>query len=121
MILIVDDTPANIDIIMAILGDDYDIAVALCGEDALEIIEEDRPDLILLDIIMPGIDGFEVCKRIKNNKETCSIPIIFLSGNSSESDINRANELGAQGFLSKPIDPEELKNIVGRYHENVRR
>ena len=117
MILIVDDAPANIDIIMSILGDDYDMAVALNGEDALEIIAEDKPDLILLDIIMPGIDGFEVCKIIKSNEFTSTIPVIFLSGNSSDKDIKKGKELGAQGFLSKPIDPEKLKEIVEQYHE----
>ncbi len=115
MILIVDDAPANIDILMSILGEDYDMAVALNGEDALEIIDEDKPDLILLDIIMPGIDGFEVCKRVKENDTSSNIPVIFLSGNSSDADIEKGNKLGAQGFLSKPIDLEKLKEIVRQY------
>lgn len=108
MILVVDDTPANIDIILSIIGDTYDIAVALSGEDALEIVNDEKPDLILLDIIMPGIDGYEVCEKIKSNEALADIPIVFLSGNSSDDDLKKAFSLGAAGFVSKPINPEEL-------------
>lgn len=112
MILIVDDTPANIDIIIAIIGEKYDIAVALDGEDALEIVNDEKPDLVLLDIVMPGIDGYEVCRRIKEDNNTKDIPIIFLSGNTSEEEQKKGFELGAVGFLGKPIDPDKLLSEI---------
>jgi len=115
MILVVDDTPANIDIVLAIIGEMDDIAVALDGEEALVIIEEDKPDVVLLDIVMPGIDGFEVCKRVKENPATASTPIIFLSGNGSDEEKERGNKLGAVGFLTKPIDPDALTAAVKKY------
>lgn len=115
MILVVDDTPANIDIVMAILGELDELAVALDGEEALEILEEEKPSVVLLDIVMPGIDGFEVCKRIKDNPDTASIPVVFLSGNGSEEERKKADELGAAGFLTKPIDPDALKSAIQSY------
>ncbi len=112
MILIVDDTPSNIDIVMEIIGEIDDVAVALDGEEALEIIKEDIPDIVLLDIVMPGIDGFEVCRRIKGNPDTEKIAVIFLSGDGAEEEKSKAGEIGASGFLEKPIDPEKLLAAV---------
>ena len=112
MILVVDDTAANIDIVLEIIGELDDIAVALNGEEALEIIAEDKPDLILLDIVMPGIDGFEVCRRIKADSATEAIPVVFLSGNDSSEEKSKAEKLGASGFLAKPINPEKLLETV---------
>lgn len=115
MILVVDDTPANIDIALAIIGDMDEVAVALDGEDALTIIEEDKPDVVLLDIVMPGIDGFEVCQRVKENPLTAATPIIFLSGNGSDEEKKRASDCGAVGFLTKPIDPDQLISAIKKY------
>lgn len=112
MILVVDDTPANIDIVMSIIGDMDEVAVALDGEEALEIVDEEKPDLILLDIVMPGLDGFQVCEKIKGKDATSSIPVVFLSGNGSAEERAKADELGASGFLTKPIDPDELRKAV---------
>ena len=112
MILVVDDAPANIDILLAALDGIDEIAVALDGEEALEIIKEEKPDLVLLDIVMPGIDGFEVCKRVKNNPDTSAIPVIFLSGNDSDEEKSKGMELGAVDYLTKPIDPDLLISKV---------
>ena len=79
VILAVDDTETNIDILVELLGDKYEVMVALDGESALEITEEEKIDLILLDIMMPEMDGFEVCNRLKSNEKTKNIPIIFLT------------------------------------------
>jgi CheY-like chemotaxis protein len=76
-ILIVDDTPSNIDILVGYLGENYELLIALDGFQALSILENDIPDLILLDIRMPGMDGFEVCKEIKNNSSISQMPVIF--------------------------------------------
>jgi len=83
-ILIVDDTETNIDILIAALGDDYDISVAMDGQSALEHISDNPPDLILLDIVMPGMDGYEVCRRLKADPKTRDIPIIFVTAKSNE-------------------------------------
>ena len=115
MILVVDDAPANIHIIMSIIGEMDEISVALDGEEALTIIKEEKPDLVLLDIVMPGIDGFEVCRRVKSDPTTIDIPIIFLSGNSSDEEKAKGLEMGAVDFLIKPIDNEKLKSIVKPY------
>ena len=79
-VLIVDDTPENIQVLMGTLKDQYAIVAAINGEKALKMAAADpRPDIILLDIMMPGMDGFEVCSRLKADAETCDIPVIFLS------------------------------------------
>lgn len=115
MILVVDDTPANIDIVLAIIGDMDEVAVALDGEEALEIVGDETPSVILLDIVMPGMDGFEVCSKLKENDGTSSIPVVFLSGNGSDEEKTKAGEMGAAGFLTKPIDPDALRKTIQSY------
>ena len=112
MILVVDDTPANIDILLELLSSLDDISVALDGEDALEIMEEEKPLLVLLDIVMPGMDGYEVCSRIKGNENLRDVPVIFLSGNDSPEEKARGLSLGAVDFLTKPVDPEVVMSVV---------
>ena len=77
-VMVVDDTETNIDILLETLGDEYKVVVAMDGESALEDISRRLPDIILLDIMMPGMDGYEVCRRLKENEDTRTIPIIFL-------------------------------------------
>ncbi|MBF9014676.1 MULTISPECIES: PleD family two-component system response regulator [unclassified Oceanispirochaeta] len=115
MILVVDDTPANIDIIIEILGDIDEVAVALDGEDALDILSEESPDLVLLDIMMPGIDGYEVCRRMKENPDWKNIPVIFLSGNDQAAEKEKGMALGAVDYLIKPIDPALVIEKVKTY------
>jgi diguanylate cyclase (GGDEF)-like protein len=107
-VLIVDDTKTNIDILLNLLGEKYDIVVALDGESALETVEESSVDLILLDIMMPNIDGFEVCRRLKSNENTSDIPVIFLTARDDEESIERAYEIGAIDYITKPFKPIEL-------------
>lgn len=107
-ILIVDDTPTNIDILVEYLSETYDLLVALDGLQALEILETEVPDLILLDIMMPNLDGYETCLKIKENMDLEKIPIIFLTANSDENSIKRAYEVGGVDFISKPIILVEL-------------
>ncbi|MBF0438237.1 MAG: hybrid sensor histidine kinase/response regulator [Magnetococcales bacterium] len=105
-ILIVDDEKINIDILVELLGDDYKIVVAKNGEQALKRANTTpRPDLILLDIMMPDIDGFEVCSRLKSDEATSAIPIIFITGKDSTQDETRGLELGAVDFIRKPFNP----------------
>ncbi len=104
-ILIVDDTPENIDLLGEILSC-YKRSIALNGEKALKLASGSlKPDLILLDVMMPGMDGFEVCKRLKNNPETKDIPVIFITAKSEVEDETKGLELGAVDFIPKPISP----------------
>ena len=111
-ILIVDDTEENLDILVEALSDDYGISVAMDGETALEILEMEMPDIILLDIIMPGMDGYDVCKKIKENKETADIPIIFLTAITEIESKSRGFELGAVDYITKPFEILEVKARV---------
>jgi adenylate cyclase len=105
-ILIVDDTPDNIDILGNLLNPDYDIKVALSGEKALKIAgSEYPPDIILLDIIMPEMNGYEVCRQLKADPKTQDIPVIFVTAKSDESDETKGLEIGAVDYITKPFSP----------------
>ena len=107
-ILVVDDTKINIKILVELLGNQYDIIVALDGKSAIEIVNIELPDLILLDIMMPNMDGYEVCKQLKQNPQTQAIPVIFLTAKTDEDSIEKAYEVGGSDYVSKPFKPKEL-------------
>ncbi|MFA6191265.1 MAG: diguanylate cyclase [Sulfurimonas sp.] len=107
-ILVVDDTETNIDILLDLLGNDYDLIVALNGESALEIVQEEPLDLILLDIMMPQMDGYEVCEILKANDKTKDIPVIFITAKTDEDSIEKAYEVGGIDYITKPFKPREL-------------
>jgi adenylate cyclase len=108
-ILVVDDTAANIQAVTSILREHgYQISVATNGRQALSVLERVRPDLILLDVLMPEMDGFEACRRIKNNPAYQHIPIIFLTAKTDATDIVRGFELGAVDYVPKPFNAYEL-------------
>ncbi len=108
-ILLVDDTPANLDVLRKILEEEgLTISVALNGEMALKIAPNLIPDLILLDIMMPGIDGFETCEQLKNDPVTKDIPVIFLSAKSDTSDVLQGFSVGGLDYITKPINSEEV-------------
>lgn len=112
-ILIVDDIPENIKLLMAMLKDDYLIIPARNGKAALkEAISDTPPDLILLDIMMPKMDGYELCKKLKFNEKTKDIPIIFITAMNDELEEAKGLELGAVDYISKPIKPSVLKARV---------
>ncbi len=111
-ILVVDDVEANIDILVETLGDDYDITVAMDGPTALEAIEESLPDLILLDIMMPGMDGYEVCRRLKADEKAKNIPVIFITAKSEVEDETKGFECGAVDYITKPVSPPIVKARV---------
>src|SRR6056297_3384049 len=108
-ILIVDDIKANINLLSLKLKADYDISAAYDGESALKQAAEDLPDLILLDIKMPGIDGYEVCRRLKADKNTENIPIIFVTSKDDEVDETKGLELGAVDYIRKPFSISVVK------------
>ena len=104
-ILIVDDIPSNIKTLNSLLKLNYDINVATSGEEALSVVTSNPPDLILLDIVMPGMDGYELCRQLKDEKKTKKIPIIFVSAKGEVSDEQKGFELGAVDYITKPISP----------------
>jgi putative two-component system response regulator len=111
-ILAVDDTLANIDVVKGVLAQYYLVQAALNGKMALKIIEKQKPDLILLDIMMPDMDGYEVCEILKSQAETKDIPIVFLTAKSQEDDETKGLALGAVDYITKPISPPILKERV---------
>ncbi len=116
-ILIVDDTSENIDVLVDVLSD-YKRSVANNGKKALAIATSDKPpDLILLDIMMPGIDGYEVCKRLKSFEKTKEIPVIFLTAMTSEESETKGLELGAVDYITKPISPPIVRERVKNHLE----
>ena len=108
-ILVVDDTPANIQTVAAILkGQGYQLSVATNGKQALDVLEKIRPDLILLDVMMPELDGFETCQRIKSTEAWRDIPIIFLTAKTETTDLVKGFEMGAVDYVGKPFNAHEL-------------
>src|SRR6516164_8912626 len=104
-ILVVDDTPANIQALAGTLKEKgYQISVATSGKQALEAVERVRPDLILLDVMMPEIDGFETCRRLKASAATNDIPVISLTARTETADIVKGFELGAVDYVPKPFN-----------------
>lgn len=112
IILAVDDQPNNLKVIAGVLGDEYQLSIANNGHNALKILDKLVPDLILLDIMMPGMDGFEVCHEIKLRHQLKDIPVIFLTAKTEISDIVKAFEAGAVDYIFKPFNPLEVKARV---------
>ncbi len=111
-ILIVDDVKANADILVEALRGDYRLSIALSGEAALRAAERIPPDLVLLDIMMPGIDGYEVCRRLRAAEQTREVPIMFLSALEDVQNKARGFEMGANDYLTKPFEILEVKARV---------
>lgn len=118
-ILVVEDCAINIDIIIEAFEGQYEISIATDGADALEAIEHDIPDLILMDVLMPGMSGYEVCQRLKKSARTADIPIIFLTAMNDITDKTMAFEMGAIDYLTKPFETVELKARVKNHLELV--
>ena len=105
-LLIVDDISDNIDVLRGILKNDFKLKIATDGDKALKISQgKSKPDLILLDIMMPGIDGYEVCKQLKNNYKTSDIPVIFVTAKGEVKDESYGFDMGAVDYITKPVSP----------------
>jgi CheY-like chemotaxis protein len=114
-ILAIDDKPNIIMLIKAKLkANGYEVISSYSGETAVEIALKENPDLILLDIMMPKMDGFEVFSKLKEHEETKDIPVVFLTASGQRSDENRAIEMGAKHFLTKPFSPNNLLEVVNK-------
>lgn len=119
MVLVVDDTIENIDVIVELLKDQYKVKVATNGVKALKVVDSKPPDLILLDIMMPEMDGYEVIKKLKANPLTKEIPVIFLTGKTEVADETKGFELGAVDYISKPFNSSVVKARVNTHMELV--
>ncbi len=111
-ILIVDDVKANVDVLVDALKDEYKLSVALDGGNALGQAERNPPDLVLLDIVMPGIDGYEVCRRLRESERTREVPVMFLSSLEDVQNKARGFEMGGNDYLTKPFEILEVKARV---------
>ena len=111
-VLIVDDEPTNLRVLNQILNDSYKLIFAKSGQEALTLVEKEAPDLILLDVMMPGLTGYEVCEHLKKNPKFKSIPVIFITALSDPDDEAKGLNLGAVDYISNPISPAVVKARV---------
>ena len=111
-VLIVDDAKTNVDILIEALRDEYKLSVALDGAAALRSVEKSAPDLVLLDIVMPGLDGYEVCRQLRAQESTRELPVMFLSALEDVKDKTRGFEVGGNDYLTKPFEVLEVKARV---------
>lgn len=118
-VLIVDDEPmARTLLRLMLVRAGFNVSEAEDGFDALEKVKKNRPDIILLDVMMPGMDGFSVCQTLRDEQETASLPIIMLSAKTDLDSINQGLRVGATKYLTKPISPEDLTKHVRDALEN---
>ena len=113
-ILIVEDVELNVDLLVQILEDDYATVVAGDGASGIEMADRERPDLILMDMSLPVVDGWEATRRISNNRALKHIPIIALTAHAMKGDEQRALECGCRDYLSKPVDEDLLFEKIRR-------
>ena len=112
-ILLVEDSPAHMKLMEdALQGKNYNFVLAEDGEEALRKVETDRPDLILLDVVIPKKNGYQVCRQLKAGEDTRTIPIILISSKTAESDRYWGMKQGADGYVTKPYRPEDLASVV---------
>lgn len=114
-ILIVEDVDYNRDLLIQLLEDDYQVLSAADGAAGIETASREAPDLILMDLSLPGIDGWEATRRLKARPETCPIPIIALTAHAMQGDEERARACGCDDYLTKPIDEDQLFEKLARF------
>jgi putative two-component system response regulator len=117
-VLIVDDEPGNIKILSSVLAGDYALSVATSGAQALQVAEVQVPDIVLLDMVMPEMDGIQVCEALKANEVTKNIPVIFVTSMSDSINEERGLDAGAVDYISKPISPPIVKARVKIHIQN---
>jgi CheY-like chemotaxis protein len=114
-ILIVEDVDLNVDLLVQLLEDEYELVVANDGETGVELAEQERPDLILMDLSLPGLDGWEATRRLKANDELKHVPVIALTAHAMHSDEARTRAVGCDDYLAKPLDEELLFEKLERF------
>ena len=119
-ILVVDDDPVIVRLLEVNFRlESFDVVTALRGEDALALAQEAAPDIILLDVMMPGMDGYEVCRQLRETPELAQVPVLFLSARARDDDLSRGMALGVVDYVTKPFDPTELVALVRRHLEGL--
>lgn len=117
-VLVVDDTPSNVDLVRFLLeSEGYVVRTASNADEAMAVLDEALPDLILMDIQLPGVDGLELTRRLKASQRTRAVPIVALSANAMDGDAEAALLSGCDGYLSKPIDTRAFPGLVARFFE----
>ena len=116
-ILVVEDVDLNRELVVQLLEDNYRVIEAVNGQEGLELAEQERPELILMDLSLPVIDGWEATRRLKANDELKSIPIIALTAHAMVGDEEKAKDAGCDDYLTKPIDENELFSKIAKYLE----
>ena len=111
-ILVIDDEPHIVDLIKLTLQNEYEIIEAYTSREAMSKLKSENPDLILMDIMMPGEEGYQLCERIRKSKKNQDIPIIFVSAKNQHEDKMRSIDVGADDYLTKPFEPVELEKKV---------
>ena len=114
-VLICDDDPVILRLLQVNLElEGYEVLLAHHGENALEVAHAEHPDLIILDIMMPRLDGYQTCERLKSDDSTKEIPVVFLSAKAQQSDIEKGRTFGVSEYVTKPFDPNDLVDVVER-------
>jgi CheY-like chemotaxis protein len=114
-VLVVDDVPSELEIICRILQDvGIKVMRAIDGEEAIALIRKNPPDLVVLDVVMPRMNGFEVIRELRGDRKTAHLPVVFCTHKSTEIDRAWGTDLGADAYVSKPFEPQQLVNIVQR-------
>jgi CheY-like chemotaxis protein len=114
-ILICDDDPVILRLLQVNLEiEGYDVVVARHGEEAVTMALEETPDLVILDIMMPRMDGYEACAKIRSHEDTREVPVVFLSARAQQSDIDKGRAYGVSDYLTKPFDPTDLLEVIER-------
>ncbi|MDP6037024.1 MAG: response regulator, partial [Candidatus Latescibacteria bacterium] len=120
-ILVVDDQPENLDVMcLALEAAEYDVLIASSGAQALSLAERAHPDIVLLDVRMPDMDGFETCQRLKENADTRDVPIIFVTASDDTVDVVRGFEVGGVDYVLKPVQKDEVLVRVKTHLEHSR-
>jgi two-component system, cell cycle response regulator DivK len=113
-ILIIEDVAMNRDLLVQLLEDKYELVEAADGREGLELVVRERPDLVLLDITLPEIDGWEVARRIRADESLARIPLVACTAHAMAGDAEKAYAAGCNGYLSKPVDEDELWRLVAQ-------
>ena len=114
-ILIVDDDGGDREWLKRIINMGYEVLEADCGISAIEIAKRERPDLVLMDVMMPEVSGYTVCAQLKRDSDTKEIPIVLVTGLGTEINMQIGRRMGANGYLVKPIKPDQLREVFNKY------
>jgi CheY-like chemotaxis protein len=117
-VLVVDDDPIILELLVLNLElEGHEVITAVDGAEALARAQDASPDVVLLDIMMPELDGFRVCERLRGEPATERLPVVFLSARANEADLVRGSQVGADAYVTKPFDPLDLMDLLARVHD----